>query len=301
MRSFKLCLLVSLSLLHLSLSKSVFRTLETDPCINPSGTQTLLFEVGDFNGDGNADFIVRPKTAPNGCDGQTKLMISNGHGDFTKYVLDCSLNFKGQDTILTVADYNGDGKDDILRREKGDVTETAEILSYKGAGKFNRIPLPETFKLRNDLTNILMGDFNGDGKADFVRQEKGAWDDDNKDLAQVFLSTGRCFPFTKYDIPYEQPVALPGDLTTIFVGDFNGDGKDDFIRQEMLGWDWDELNTADVFLSNGKGKFTSVDIPESYKLKGSITKLSIGDFNGDGKTDFLRQIKSQKQATGAWS
>ena len=76
-----------------------------------------MFEVGDFNEDSN-DFIVRPQIASNGCTDETRLMISNGHGDFTKYILECSLSFKGQDTILAVADFNGNSKDDTLRRER---------------------------------------------------------------------------------------------------------------------------------------------------------------------------------------
>jgi hypothetical protein len=36
--------------------------------------------------------------------------------------------------------------------------------------------------------NIIPGDYNGDGKTDFLRQEKGGWDDDKVATFQVYLS-----------------------------------------------------------------------------------------------------------------
>src|SRR4051794_28638293 len=69
---------------------------------------------------------------------------------------------------------------------------------------------------------------------------------------------------------------LKGDLTNLYVGDFNGDGKDDFLRQEKGDWAGDQSNTANVFLSAGDGTFIKVNLPESIGLNGDFTNLYIG-------------------------
>ena len=46
----------------------------------------------------------------------------------------------------------------------------------------------DAWALKGDLTTLIPGDYNGDGKTDFIRQEKGVWDDDDVRTAEVFLS-----------------------------------------------------------------------------------------------------------------
>ncbi|MCL6754220.1 hypothetical protein KBT16_25870, partial [Nostoc sp. CCCryo 231-06] len=48
-----------------------------------------------------------------------------------------------------------------------------------------------------------------------------------------------------------------GDYVNLIVGDYNGDGKDDFIRQEKGAYAVDNILTAQVYLSNGNGTFSS--------------------------------------------
>ncbi len=105
----------------------------------------------------------------------------------------------------------------------------------------------EAWSLKGDLTNLIPGDFNGDGRMDFIRQEKGGWDDDDIGTAQVFLSNGNG---TFTIVNPNEAWSLKGDLTNLIPGDFNGDGRTDFIRQEKGGWDDDDIGTAQVFLSN---------------------------------------------------
>jgi FG-GAP-like repeat/Salmonella virulence plasmid 65kDa B protein len=60
------------------------------------------------------------------------------------------------------------------------------------------------------------------------------------------------------------------------VGDFNGDGKSDYlINTTNGGWQ--------VWFSNGDGTFTNRGTPAPSEWY----SVTLGDFNGDGKTDFL--------------
>jgi Ca2+-binding RTX toxin-like protein len=200
----------------------------------------------------------------------------------------------GNFTNLMVGDFNGDGKDDFLRQEKGDWAKDdyrmAQVFLSNGDGTFaQKADLPANFWLNGDFTNLMVGDFNGDGKDDFLRQEKGYWANDPDGTAHVLLSNGNG-TFSSKELP--SAWLFNGNLTNLMVGDFNGDGKDDFLRQKKGDWAKDNSRMAQVFLSNGDGTFAQkADLPADFWLNGDFTNLMVGDFNGDGKDDFLRQEK----------
>jgi uncharacterized repeat protein (TIGR01451 family) len=76
------------------------------------------------------------------------------------------------------------------------------------------------------------------------------------------------------------PVAYTSSLapTSMVVGDFNGDGKQDFAGASG------SSNAVGVFLGNGDGTFKP---GVSYTTASVVRALATGDFNGDGKTDLV--------------
>src|SRR6266581_4853870 len=75
------------------------------------------------------------------------------------------------------------------------------------------------------------------------------------------------------------------DYTNIITGDFNGDGKMDFINQDGT---WFQ-GLATLYLSNGDGTFNTIDMGSPGTWNRDYTNLIPGDFNGDGKMDFIKQ------------
>jgi hypothetical protein len=171
----------------------------------------------------------------------------------------------------------------------------AQVFLSNGNGTFSQqADLSNPGIFNGNFTNLMVGDFNGDGKDDFLRQEKGSWAGDNNGMAQVFLSNGNGTFSQQADL--SNPGIFNGDFTNLMVGDFNGDGKDDFLRQEKGSAAGDNYLMAQVFLSNGNGTFSQqADLSNPGMFNGDLTNLMVGDFNGDGKDDFLRQEK------GSWA
>ncbi len=167
-------------------------------------------------------------------------------------------------------------------------------------GRFRLVqPAGEQYRqlLRFDPGAIIIpGDYNGDGRTDFIRQERGGLDNDRSNNFNVYFSRGDGYfdIVTPADEQYQHWLRFdPG--ANIIPGDFNGDGKTDFIRQERGGWDNDRTNTFNVYFSRGDGQFDIVTPAgsEYQRLLRFDAGVHIipGDFNGDGKTDFLRQEK----------
>ncbi|GAA6618350.1 FG-GAP-like repeat-containing protein [Scytonema sp. NUACC26] len=130
------------------------------------------------------------------------------------------------------------------------------------------------------------GDFDGDGISDLFRQERGSWLNGNRD-AEIYLSNGSW--------GFKNPVSLPNgssfdaERVNLVFGDFNGDRKTDFIRQEKGNW-VDGTNDVQLFFSRGDGTFNSpTNLSNSWN--GNDVNLIVGDFTGGGADDIIRQEK----------
>jgi hypothetical protein len=128
--------------------------------------------------------------------------------------------------------------------------------------------IPATFYLENsNASNLVTGDFNGDGILDFAAYTQSA---SNKPTLTILLGqkNGRLIAGQSYSIG-SNTVGLP-----LAVGDFNGDGKLDVVTANG--------SAIVVFLGNGDGTFQpGKETPVSLGPIG----IAVGDFNEDGKLD----------------
>jgi RHS repeat-associated protein len=268
--------------------------------INP----TLL----DFDGDGDTDFIAPKTTLFNpivvipGPDPVSANVVgwylfeSNGDGTFTE---------RGEITLGTPAgkiasfqpvDFNGDGKTDLAVRYYDLNAYFSGYYAFKsdGTGSFINQGLGEFITpAPGKLIKIMSwGDFNGDGLSDAL-----VTDDLSAYLSHTIYFSKGDFTFASVHYPNLFNMPSNGVYTEILTGDFNGDGLTDLLPRIS--------GTMRLFLSNGDSTFRhdpSSDLPvydfnepddpgEPYPsdppYPDSCMGGMAGDFNGDGRTDFL--------------
>ncbi|MBW4507507.1 MAG: FG-GAP repeat protein [Scytonematopsis contorta HA4267-MV1] len=245
-----------------------------------------MIAAGDFNGDRKDDILWR-----NDSTGENAIWLMNGFNNlnadensrkFLPRIED--VNWK----MITAADFNGDGKDDILWRHRltgenaiwlMDAPTVASDNTYAFDGQF----MGTRFVRDTNWKMVGAGDFDGDGKADIawhneVSGENAIWLMDgsrSKDGGEKFI--------TRVD---------DTDWKIDAVGDFDGDGKSDLAwRNRRTGenavWlvDATRLNGQNFFTD---GKFIVDENGRPSTVADTNWRIeTAGDTNGDGKSDLI--------------
>ena len=236
--------------------------------------------AGDFDGDGRDELLVH--------DGNS-ILIHHSTGSTYEVAfssvgrLPVTWQFASDDQFF-VGDFNGDGKDEVVvyNGTNWDKPFLGLLASDGGSGlKLVAVyngALPNWNMGRHD--QFFVGDFNGDGKDDLYVFNGTDW---SKKWVGMFSCTGTAFTFvTRFE--NSLPNWQMGAHDQLYVGDFDGDGKDDLMV--FNGTDWTN-RWFGMFKSTGAGLQQTVLYKDSLAgwnmAKGD--KHFIGDFDGDGKAD----------------
>ena len=222
-----------------------------------TGTAPSSVVIGDFNGDGKLDFATADKVS-NTVSVALQTNPVNGFV-FPQQTGTAGYPVDPSPTALAVADFNGDGKPDLVVTSLS--SNSVSIILGRGDG---------TFELTNswndgDVRSIVIaaGDFNGDGRLDVVLPIRYF-----APAIMTFLGNG--------DDTFQAPISdyLDGETGYIATADFNGDGKLDLVTSN---------GDVYVLLGNGDGTFR---VAGSGGV-GAFGGLATGDFNRDGKADVV--------------
>ena len=173
---------------------------------------------------------------------------------------------------ITVADFTGDGIDDIIVTNSDDGS-----LSYKvnmGGAAFTTFSKSSGGKL-NSPRNVVSADFDQDGDMDIAVANNGA------DFATVWFNNGDANPAFQF-----QPSDADNSLTMpsmyggqgITTADLNDDGLPDLVVPSP------GSKQAAVFLNQGGGAFGAATL---LTAGNDPFSAAVGDFNQDGNLDIV--------------
>ncbi len=217
------------------------------------GIASDTFVPSDYDGDDKTDIAVWRAGTP----GQAAFYILQSNG-FTLRIE----NF-GQtgDNPRVVGDYDGDGKTDVAVYRSGANAGDPSTWFYRGtlnnpSGNVTYVPWGQN----GDFP--APGDYDGDGKGDFVIQRNGGGGQAN---FWMLNSTG------------STSVTAFGTPTDLIVpGDYDGDGKTDIatVRGIAGALQWHYLSSQNSTVNFATFGVSATDF------------VAQGDYDGDGKTDF---------------
>ncbi len=226
------------------------------PVFTPLSFATVNFAAADFNHDGKADLVINDSNSLS-----MNVYLSNGDGTFkpgAQYIV-------YPNSIVTVADVNGDGNPDLVVVPATGYGSPYSLLVFlgKGDGTFKN-PIFGPIDMYN--SQAAVADFNGDGKLDVVVSTYSG-------IAFLAGNGDGTFGQQAYSDPGFQ---FPGALIS---ADFNGDHKLDLA---VVGNYYSY--PAWLIPGNGDGTF-GPPLQYAPNSSGQAPGAVAGDFNSDGVSD----------------
>ncbi|MFI1014804.1 trypsin-like serine protease [Streptomyces sp. NPDC020965] len=269
---------------------------------------------GDYTGDGRDDIAVLyngGKAADGRNISSLYIFASTGSGFSAprkSWTTSSTGSFNWNASKVTSGDYNGDAKDDVaVLYDRGTSPEgrrlsalftfasdgtdfTAPKETWAGTGAFNW-----------DASQVVSGDYDGDGKSDvgvFYNGGKAA-DGDWVSSLFTFTSTGTAFNAPRNQ--WTSTGSFSWNASKAVSGDYNGDGKSDVgvLYNGGKAADGDWVSSLFTFTSTG----TAFNAPRNlWTSTGSFSwaasTVTSGDYTGDRKHDVGVYYDNGKSADG---
>src|ERR1041384_1604031 len=180
----------------------------------PVGMDPFSLAVGDFNGDGKLDLTIANVNSNN-----VTVLLGDGSGGFTP-AGGSPFAVGSRPYCVAVADFNGDGKQDLTTASE--TTSSLTVLLGNGTGGFTAA-MGSPFAVGMNPHSVAVADFNGDGKQDLAAANPGS-----ASLTVLFGDGSGGF-----SVAAGSPFPVGSAPRPIAAGDFNGDGKLDLATANI--------------------------------------------------------------------
>ena len=206
----------------------------------------------------------------NAVSGENKIWQLNGTTYSTAFSLPTVAGAEW--SIAGIADFSGDGKDDILWRNTSTGRNT--IWQLNGTTYSTYFTLPTVTGTEWSIVGIA--DFDGDSKKDIL------WRNRSTGQNAIWQLNG-----TTYSTYFTLPTVADASWKIERLADFNGDGKTDIL--------WRNSSTGQnaIWQLNGTAYSTYFSLPTVAGTEWLI--VGIADFDGDSKKDILWRNRSTGQ------
>ena len=288
---------------------------------------TSLSCVGDVNNDGKSDFSVGRYQNLSVVFGARNFPvifnISNLNGE-NGFVVTSSLYANFAYSGASVGDINGDNRSDFIvgGDSKAYVIFGAHSFpaifntsNLDGINGFALISNNSDVNLGRIISVAGLGDISGDGITDLIIGAQAV------DKAYIVFGQQKMMQYQNYGMLSQAQYFVPMNSTdktgsmnlgsigewcthqSLFVGDFNGDGRSDLLCSLLNGQNYimlSQMRSDDVtFVPMGTDPDGEIKIynNDRWCLK-DTQELLIGDFNGDKKSDLLCHNNQQQPNQG---
>ena len=217
---------------------------------------SAIIKNGDFNGDNKADIIIYDK-------GKIIIYLMDGINiieGITVVTLSTDLRING------IADFNGDGSDDILMQN----TSNGNLHAYLMDG-INTLQGEVVARNISSIWKVFTSDLNGDGSDDILMQNTS-----NGNLKALIMDGTTIL----------QSAVVAQNINNVWRitnPDLNGDGSDDILMQNTSN------GNLKALIMDGTTILQSAIVAQNIN---SIWKITNPDLNGDGNSDILMQNTS---------
>ncbi|CAF3154083.1 unnamed protein product [Rotaria sp. Silwood2] len=217
--------------------------------------------VSDLNNDGTLDIATANYNL-----NSIGLFSGYGNGTFRKMVA-YSTGTGSLPRYVTVGDMNNDNRLDIIMVNYG-TNDVIIYFGYKNGVYYEGKP----YSIGNEAgpISLAIGDFNNDGRSDFVVANLMA------DEIGVFLGYGSELfgSLVTYD------VGSGSQPRTAAIGDFNSDGKSDIVVANY------GTNNVAILLGDGYTNFYYI-VDYSTGVGSAPCSVAVGNFNNDNHSDIV--------------
>jgi hypothetical protein len=217
--------------------------------------------IGDFNQDGRPDLAIS-----NFGSASLTIYLGSQFGTFPT-ATHSTINVMPHPRPVVIADFNGDGKQDLATGGGPGSGNPGSIwvLLGNGAGAFASAP-GSPFATGPDPLGLAAADLDGDGHVDLASVD----DDTNALTTYINDGTGR--------FPSQSSVQIANVAPReVAAGDFDSDGNVDLATAGTSG--------AAISIGNGSGAYLGTQT--KFLESGFLNSVATGDLDSDGNVDLL--------------